>query len=92
LPWARRYWAHWPGDSGDDPQAAAEPVDRRAVVEEIIARMTRPPAGVYHPDPAAKAVYDRLYGVYCHGHDHFGREHPEIMKRLKDIAKESLNA
>ncbi len=66
-------------------------VDRARAIEETIARMTRPPATTYRPDPAAKAVYDRLYDVYCHAHDHFGREHPSIMKSLKEIRRESIH-
>lgn len=65
-------------------------VDRARAIEETIARMTRPPAKTYLPDPAATAVYDRLYGVYRHAHDHFGREYPSIMKSLKEIRKESI--
>jgi L-ribulokinase len=64
--------------------------DRAAAVEATIARMTRPPAKTYSPDAAATAVYDRLYDVYRHAHDHFGRDHPSIMKSLKEIRKESL--
>ena len=58
---------------------------QRSTVEEVIARMTRPPGTIYSPDPAAKSVYDRLYAVYRHAHDHFGREHPGVMKCLKEI-------
>ncbi|TAK54973.1 MAG: ribulokinase, partial [Dehalococcoidia bacterium] len=66
-------------------------VDRARTIEETIARMTRPPATTYHPDPAAKAVYNRLYDVYRHAHDHFGREHPSIMKSLKEIRRENIH-
>lgn len=78
-------------DAGTEPQAAPSAVDRSSMTEEVIARMTQPPAEVYHPDPTAKSVYDRLYAVYLHAHDHFGRENPEIMKRLKEIKRWDLN-
>ena len=78
-------------DAGDDSQDAATPVDRSTMVERAIATMTRPPAKVHQPDPGSKSVYDRLYAVYCHAHDHFGHEYPEIMKSLKEITRESLN-
>jgi L-ribulokinase len=65
-------------------------IDRAAVIEATIARMTRPPAKTYSPEPVATAVYDGLYDVYRHAHDHFGRDHPSIMKTLKEIRKESL--
>lgn len=78
-------------DAGDDSQDAAAATGRPASVEEAIARMTRPPARVYHPAPGSRSVYDRLYAVYCHAHDHFGRERPEIMKSLKEIARDSLD-
>jgi L-ribulokinase len=68
------------------------PGDRQAAVEEVMGRMTRPPAKVYHPNPEAGSVYSRLYAVYCHAHDHFGRQHPGVMKELKEIARESFNA
>jgi L-ribulokinase len=59
--------------------------NQTSMLEATIARMTRPPATVFRPAPAAKAVYDQLYAVYRQTHDHFGREHPGIMKRLKEI-------
>jgi ribulose kinase len=39
----------------------------------------------YKPNKEAKDVYDKLFQIYMHCHDHFGRECPEIMKRLKEI-------
>ena len=78
-------------DIGSDDGGGETAVDRDAAVAKTIARMTRPPAMTYHPDPAATAVYDRLYDVYCHAHDHFGREHPAIMKSLKEIRRETIN-
>lgn len=56
-------------------------------IESTITRMTKPPIKVYKPDLAAKPVYDKLYAVYRHAHDHYGREHAEVMKELKEIRK-----
>lgn len=39
---------------------------------------------VYTPDPAAHAVYDRLYAEYRTLHDYFGLEN-NVMKRLREI-------
>ena len=47
--------------------------------------MTKPPVKIYTPTNEAKNVYDKLFQIYMHCHDHFGREYPEIMKRLKEI-------
>jgi len=77
-------------DAGAQRENAVTPADRSSMIEDVIAKMTRPPATVYQPDPAAKSVYDRLYAVYRHAHDHFGRENPEIMKRLKEIKRENV--
>ena len=43
----------------------------------------------YQPDPAASAVYDRLYAEYLLLHDTFGRGGNDVMKRLKRIRLES---
>ena len=40
---------------------------------------------VYRPDPAAAAVYDRLYGEYVRLHDLFGRGGDQVMKNLRSI-------
>ncbi len=44
---------------------------------------------VYLPDPAAKAVYDKLYAEYDILHDYFGKGCNDVMKRLKEIKKEA---
>jgi L-ribulokinase len=44
----------------------------------------------YVPDPAAKAVYDRLYAEYVQLHDYFGRGANDVMKRLKTLRAEVL--
>ncbi len=40
---------------------------------------------VYHPDPAARAVYDALYAEYRLLHDYFGRGGNDVMKRLRSL-------
>ncbi len=40
---------------------------------------------VYRPDPAASAVYDKLFAEYRVLHDYFGRGENDVMKRLKDL-------
>jgi L-ribulokinase len=40
---------------------------------------------VYTPDPAAAAVYDRLYDEYRRLHDYFGRGGNEVLHRLRAL-------
>ena len=54
---------------------------------EVMGRVDR---GVYQPDPAAAAVYDRLYAEYRLLHDSFGRGGNDVMKRLKRLRQEAL--
>lgn len=42
----------------------------------------------YVPNPAAKAVYDRLFAEYVTLHDYFGRGGNDVMKRLKALKAE----
>lgn len=56
-----------------------------ASFEEAIKSMTKPPVKTYFPNKNAKIVYDQLFKIYKHSHDHFGRENADIMKRLKQI-------
>ncbi len=42
----------------------------------------------YTPNPAAKAVYDRLFAEYRVLHDYFGRGANDVMKRLKALKAE----
>ena len=37
---------------------------------------------VYHPNPAAHAIYNRLFAEYLQLHDYFGRGTNDVMKRL----------
>ncbi len=44
---------------------------------------------VYHPNPAATAVYDKLYAEYKKLHDYFGRGENNVMLTLRRIAAEA---
>ncbi len=43
----------------------------------------------YEVDEARAAKYDRLFAVYQQLHDHFGREHAELMHTLRDLRREA---
>ncbi len=53
--------------------------------DEAIPAMAKSPIKTYEPNKEAKSVYDKLFQIYMHCHDHFGRECPEIMKHLKEL-------
>jgi L-ribulokinase len=56
--------------------------------DDIVAaarQMARLKSHVFRPDPAAHAVYERLYGEYSRLHDYFGRGENNVMKTLKSI-------
>ncbi|MFO7635231.1 MAG: ribulokinase [Caldilinea sp.] len=44
----------------------------------------------YEPNPAATAVYNRLFAEYMQLHDYFGRGENNVMKRLKALRIEAL--
>ncbi len=44
----------------------------------------------YTPNPAAKAIYDRLFAEYVTLHDYFGRGENDVMKRLKALKAEVI--
>ena len=44
---------------------------------------------VYHPNPEASAVYDKLFAEYQLLHDYFGRGGNDVMMRLRDIAADA---
>jgi L-ribulokinase len=46
----------------------------------------------YTPDPARAEAYDRLYAEYRQLHDYFGRGGNSVMRRLKEIRRNSLAA
>jgi len=54
-------------------------------IEEAAARMAGIRDKTYKPDPAAHAVYEKLYAEYDALHDHFGRSAEGVMKRLKAL-------
>jgi len=59
-------------------------------IQQAAARMARLSETRYGPNPAAKAVYDRLYAEYRTLHDYFGRGANDVMKRLKALRSEVL--
>jgi L-ribulokinase len=65
--------------------AAGEDGGGHASFDDAIPAMTKPPIKTYEPNKDAQDVYEKLFQIYMHCHDHFGRECPEIMKRLKEI-------
>lgn len=46
----------------------------------------------YVPNPAATAVYDRLFAEYLALHDYFGRGGNDVMKRLKALKVEVIKS
>ncbi len=63
-----------------------------ASVEEAQAAVCSFKKTVYHPDPAAAAVYTSLYSLYLELHDSFGvrgagADHQALMKRLLEICR-----
>lgn len=52
---------------------------------EACEKMGSPIFAVYHPNPEASRVYDRLYGEYVKLHDYFGRGENDVMKTLRAI-------
>jgi len=56
-------------------------------IEALVAKMTRPPVKTYKPRAMAADAYRALFLLYKECHDHFGRERPEQMLRLKDMAR-----
>jgi L-ribulokinase len=61
-------------------------------IVEAAQRMARLGPERYVPDPAAKAVYDRLYVEYRRLHDLFGRGGDDVMRTLKAIEATSRAA
>ena len=55
-------------------------------LEEASAAMNSVSELVYHPNPEASAVYDKLFAEYKLLHDYFGRGGNDVMMRLRDIA------
>lgn len=57
-------------------------------IVEAAGRMARLRDEKYTPNPAAVAVYDRLFAEYVTLHDYFGRGANDVMKRLKALKAE----
>ncbi|MGV8846195.1 ribulokinase [Tessaracoccus sp.] len=45
--------------------------------------------GAYTPQPAAVESYNRLYALYVAVHDHFGRDHRDVMHTLRALRREA---
>ncbi len=54
-------------------------------IEDAAAKMARVKDKTYKPDPAAHAIYAKLFAEYKKLHDYFGRGENDVMKRLKAI-------
>ena len=54
-------------------------------IADAASAMTGLEARSYQPDPAAHAVYQKLYADYMSLHDYFGRGANEVMKRLRAL-------
>ena len=46
----------------------------------------------YTPNPGAVAAYNRLFELYTRVHDHFGRDHRDIMHTLRAMRREAHEA
>jgi L-ribulokinase len=58
-------------------------------IGEAVAVMAKVKDVLYTPNTENAAVYDKLYAEYKILHDYFGRGANDVMKRLKNIKKES---
>jgi L-ribulokinase len=70
--------------------AAGSAVGGYDAIFEAARKMARLKDVVYRPDPARKAVYDRLYAEYLALHNYFGRGANDVMKRLKALRQQVL--
>ncbi|RMB62340.1 ribulokinase [Tessaracoccus antarcticus] len=46
----------------------------------------------YTPNPSAVEAYNRLFALYTAVHDHFGRDHRDIMHSLRALRREAHNS
>ena len=53
--------------------------------------MSRLSETVYHPNPEASAIYDKLYAEYVRLYDTFGRGGDNVMKNLREIREGAKN-
>ena len=61
-------------------------------IGDAAARMVRPHARTFRPNPAARPVYDELFAEYMGLHDHFGRGGNDVMRRLRAISARESHA
>lgn len=69
--------------------AAGEEAGGYATLTAASAAMNSLSDIVYRPNPAASAIYDKLYAEYLTLHDYFGRGGNDVMMRLRNIAQEA---
>ncbi|MCX5683698.1 MAG: ribulokinase, partial [Planctomycetota bacterium] len=65
--------------------AAGKAAGGYSTIQEAAARMAGVRDKTYQPDPAAHAVYEKLFAEYDMLHDYFGRGVNDVMKRLKSL-------
>ena len=60
-------------------------------VAEAAATLAAPCGRIYEPNEDNRAAYDALYAEYVRLHDFFGKEHADLMPRLRELAKNAKN-
>ncbi len=68
---------------------AAVAADLYRDVEEAGEAMGKRQQNAYIPNPEAVTAYDRLFKLYTAVHDHFGRDHRDIMHTLRAMRREA---
>jgi L-ribulokinase len=58
-----------------------------AGIAEAVEACAPPPARTFVPDRRAGEVYNELFSVYRHLHDHLGREQPQWLHALKALRR-----
>jgi L-ribulokinase len=61
-----------------------------ASIFDAAKRMARLKKETFKPIPSNQKVYDKLYAEYVTLHDYFGRGSNDVMKRLKQLKKETF--
>jgi L-ribulokinase len=56
---------------------------------DVLGRLDR---DVWKPDQARADGYDRLFAIYRHLHDHFGRTAPDLMHDLRALRREAARS
>jgi L-ribulokinase len=70
--------------------AAGEARGGYASIFDAAKRMARLKKETFKPIPSNQKVYDKLYAEYVILHDYFGRGSNDVMKRLKQLKKETF--